>query len=82
MFLGPRDENIPVLEKELEVTILLRSDTLKISGSKEKLKNALPLIERVLSSIRLGQAITKQELERMFFSGKEKVSEKKRKSWI
>ncbi|MEK6567355.1 MAG: PhoH family protein, partial [Candidatus Omnitrophota bacterium] len=77
MFLGPRDENIPVLEKELEVTILLRSDTMKISGSKEKLKKALVLIERVLSAIRLGQTITKQELQRMFFSGKEKASEKK-----
>ena len=77
MFLGPRDENIPVLEKELGVTIILRSDTLKISGSKKNLNNALPLIERVLSAIRSGQAVTKQELQRMFFSGKEKVSEKK-----
>lgn len=77
MFLGPRDENIPVLEKELEVTIFLRSDTLKISGSKERLKNALPLIERVLSAIRSGQAVTKQELQRVFFSPKVKAREKK-----
>ena len=77
MFLGPRDENIPILEKELEVTILLRSDTLKISGSKEKLKNALPAIERVLGSIRLGQAVTKQELQGVFSSGKVKAREKK-----
>ena len=77
MFLGPRDENIPILEKELEVTILLRSDTLKISGSKEKLKNALPAIERVLGAIRLGQAVTKQELQGVFSIGKVKAREKK-----
>lgn len=77
MFLGPRDENIPILEKELEVTILLRSDTLKISGSKEKLKNALPVIERVLDAIRSGQAVTKQELQSVFSSAKVKAREKK-----
>ena len=80
MFLGPRDENIPVLEKELGVTIILRSDTLKISGSKKNLNNALPLIERVLSAIRSGQAVTKQELQRMFLAAKKKLAKKRRKT--
>ena len=70
MFFGPRDENIPILEKELEVRILLLADTLKISGNNKNLKNALPLIERILNNIRLGRSMAKPELQRMLYRGK------------
>lgn len=49
---GPRDENLPILEKELGVKIVLRLDTLRISGSNKNLKNALPIIERILTESR------------------------------
>ena len=54
--LGPRDENLPILEKKLGVKIILRLDTLRISGSNKKLKNALPIIEHILNESRLGRA--------------------------
>lgn len=49
---GPRDENLPILEKDLGVEIVLRLDTLRISGSNKKLKNALPIIEHILNESR------------------------------
>lgn len=56
---GPRDENLPILEKDLGVKIILRLDTLKISGSNKKLKNALPIIEHSLNESRSGKIIGK-----------------------
>jgi phosphate starvation-inducible PhoH-like protein len=58
---GPRDENLPILEKDLGVKIVLRLDTLKISGSKKKLENALPAIEHILNENRSGKIIGKPE---------------------
>ena len=58
---GPRDENLPILEKELGVKIVLRLDTLRISGSNKNLKNALPIIGRILTESRLERTIDKPE---------------------
>lgn len=66
--LGPRDENIPILEKKLGVKIILRAENLKISSSNKKLKNALPIIEHILDEIRLERTIDKPKLLRLFHS--------------
>lgn len=50
---GPRDEELPILEKDLGVKIVLRLDTLRISGSNKNLKNAITIIERILNQSRL-----------------------------
>lgn len=70
-FLGTRDENLFVLEENLGVTIILRADTLKISGLDKNLKNALPLIEHILTDIRQGRIINKTELQALIHSFKE-----------
>ena len=57
MLFGPHDKNLPILERELGVKIVLRSDILKISGSNKDLKNALPFIEHLLNESRLGKII-------------------------
>lgn len=75
--LGPRDENIPVLEKGLGVRLYLLADTLKVSGARNNLKDSLPVIERVLGYIRAGQVITRQDLSRILERGKEGAPKKR-----
>ncbi|MEW6101472.1 MAG: PhoH family protein, partial [Candidatus Omnitrophota bacterium] len=61
--LGSRDENLKVIEKEFKVKLSLRGEHLKVSGSSLGVKNALSLVEQVLSSIREGgQELTKPDL--------------------
>ena len=60
--LGTRDENLPILEKELGVKIIFRGENLKISGANKNLKQALPVIEHILNDIRSGRTIDKEEL--------------------
>src|SRR3989338_1730809 len=67
---GPRDENLPILEKDLGVEIVLRLDTLRISGRNKKLKDALPIIEHILNENRLGRRIDKPGLQHLFHSPK------------
>ena len=63
--LGIRDENMPILENDLGIKIILRGENLKISGSNKNLKTALPLIEHILNDIRSGRIIEKAELSRL-----------------
>lgn len=62
---GLRDENLFFLEENLGVTIILRGETLKISGEDKFLKKALPFIEHILEDIRQGRIIDKAKLKEL-----------------
>ena len=49
---GPRDENISLLEKELKVKLVLRGESLKLSGTDKKLLRASEVIGGLLNGIR------------------------------
>lgn len=68
---GLRDENLFFLEESLGVTIILRGETLKISGEDKFLKKALPLIEHILEDIRQGRIIDKEKLKELIPAFKE-----------
>lgn len=59
---GPHDENIKLIEKELDVAIFARGENLTIEGAKEKLENAVKLIEEILITIRKGGQIKRHEV--------------------
>lgn len=68
---GLRDENLFFLEEAFGITIILRADTLKISGEDKNLKKALPFIERILEDIRQGKVIDKTKLKELIPSFRE-----------
>lgn len=56
VLLGPCDENLKAIEKELKVKLTLRGEHLKIKGGLNSIKKAGSLIEYILEAIRSGQA--------------------------
>ena len=59
---GPHDENLRLIEKELGVSIFGRGHDVTIEGSKEKVGDALKLVEELLLTIRKGGQIKKHEV--------------------
>ena len=70
--LGTRDEHIPLLENSFRIKILLRGETLRVTGGAKNLKAAFLLIEHLLSDIRSGRLIAKEELHNLIYSFKNK----------
>lgn len=69
--LGTIDENIPLLENSLGISIILRGENLKLSGSARNIKTASLLIEHVLTGICSHRGIAKAELQELLSSFKE-----------
>ncbi|RKY32857.1 MAG: PhoH family protein [Candidatus Omnitrophota bacterium] len=55
ILLGPHDENIRQIEKDLKVKTVLRGEFLKVSGTAANINKAVSLIERILNAIRSGE---------------------------
>jgi len=54
LLFGPHDNNIKTIEEEFGVNILVKPDSLKISGKGQNLDKAVALLEYLLESIRAG----------------------------
>lgn len=59
---GPHDENLKLIEAELEVSIYGRGHNIIIEGAKDKIENALKVIEELLITIRKGGHIKRHEV--------------------
>jgi phosphate starvation-inducible PhoH-like protein len=70
-FLGTKDENLFILEENLGVTIILRGESLKVSGPDKNVGIALAVIEHILSDIHQGRLFNKTELQHFIRSFKE-----------
>ena len=60
---GNFDENIKIVEKELDVSVLLRETDLKISGEPERVAVAVKVIEGLLTLSAKGEPITTQNVK-------------------
>lgn len=71
VLLGPRDENIKLIEKEFKVKALLRGEHLKISGTAAAINKAIKPVEYLLEAIRAGQStIGRRDLEALIADAK------------
>jgi len=52
--LGPHDENISLIEKEFKVSLSLRGEYLKLSGTQAAMRKSSALIEYILNAFRCG----------------------------
>ena len=59
---GTHDENIKLIEKEFNVTIVARADTLKVQGEQKGVQPASRLLEELILTLRSGGAIRKHEI--------------------
>lgn len=65
---GPRDENITLLEKELKVKLVLRGESLKLSGTNKNLLRASEVINGLLTGIRHTEgAVSARDIERLLY---------------
>ncbi|MEW6009517.1 MAG: PhoH family protein [Candidatus Omnitrophota bacterium] len=62
LLFGPQDGNLKLIEKELSVNLLVRSDGLKIIGDADSIKKAKGLITYLLEVIEKQSAISRQEV--------------------
>ena len=62
LLLGPRDENLKLIEKGLGATVYARGLELTIEGPPNKVENVLRLIQELLIIIRKGGEIRKHEV--------------------
>src|SRR3989338_9379719 len=58
---GPHDENISRLEKELKVKLILRGESLKLSGTNKSLSRAFEVISGLLDGIRRAKGAVSSE---------------------
>lgn len=59
---GPFDENIRIIERELQVQIVIRDDELKISGDGEQVMRAEKTVQGLLSLCARGEPINEQNI--------------------
>ncbi|PPA71451.1 PhoH family protein [Jeotgalibacillus proteolyticus] len=59
---GTSDTHLKTIEAELEVTIISRGETVRISGSPEKTAQAKQVVEQLLSVIRKGIQISQRDV--------------------
>ena len=59
---GFLDENLKIIESKIDVSIVVRGEDLKISGSEQNCLNAKTVIEKILSMIENGEEISKQSI--------------------
>lgn len=59
---GPFDENVKIIEKEFEVSIVTRASELKVMGDAQDVKLVSKVIENALGLIKKGEQINEQNL--------------------
>jgi len=67
--LGPRDENIRLLEKEFRVKITIRGEHIKISGTQTNIKKAVSVIDKLLNNMRINQEPAEKQTLYSLISG-------------
>ncbi|MBN1871500.1 MAG: PhoH family protein [Candidatus Omnitrophica bacterium] len=72
---GSHDENLNLIEREFDIQIYARGQTLTIEGSKEAIQQAETVIRELLITIRKGGQIKKHEVLYAVKSIKEKVTD-------
>ena len=78
---GPRDENISLLEKELKVKIVLRGESLKLSGTNKNLQRSEEFIGGLLNGIRRDKGpVSAQDIERLLYPQEQSPAKAVRKS--
>ena len=68
---GSYDENVNTLQKEYDVAIVNRGDSIRISGSEENVRSAAKAVETLLSMSQRGERINDQNLHYVFSLVKE-----------
>lgn len=62
MLLGISDQNMKLIEEELNITILMRGETISLSGEEEQSNSAKLLFEQLLKVIRKGININQRDV--------------------
>jgi phosphate starvation-inducible protein PhoH and related proteins len=63
--LGPRDEFLRILERELDATIHVRGNEINLSGSHGAVELAVDVITELVTVLRTGQGLTPDAVERI-----------------
>lgn len=72
---GKFDENIKMIEKQFQVSILNRSDELKVTGRTESVDKALNVINKLLEMLNKGEEVTTQTVSYLLELAKEDKEE-------
>ncbi len=60
---GQYDKNIKIIEKEYNLAVVLRDDTLKLVGGEVNVKRAISVLEEMIKLSKNGNAITEQNIK-------------------
>ncbi|MDE6026419.1 MAG: PhoH family protein [Lachnospiraceae bacterium] len=60
---GQYDKNIKIIEKEYNLAVVLRDDTLKLVGGEVNVKRAVTVLEEMIKLSKNGNAITEQNIK-------------------
>ena len=63
--LGPRDEFLKILERELDAGIHVRGNEINITGSPAAVELAVEVITELVTVLRTGQGLTGDAVERI-----------------
>jgi len=66
---GINDANLAELERAPGARVLLRGDTLTVSGSPEQVERAAAVAQALLDIARIGEAVTEEEVRRYLDGG-------------
>ena len=59
---GQFDKNIKNLEKAYHVAVVLRDDTMRVTGSEGSVKHAVSVVEQLVALAKAGEEITDQNV--------------------
>ena len=66
---GVNDANLNELQRALGVRVSFRGDTLTVSGGTEQIERASPVIQGMIDLVRMGEAVTVDDVSRMAAEG-------------
>ena len=66
---GVNDANILELERALGMRVSFRGDALSLSGTAEQLERALPIVQGMIDLVRMGEAVTVDDVSRLVAEG-------------
>jgi len=70
---GQFDKNIKLIEKNMDLSFILRDDTVKIIGDKTHVEHGIVIIDELLSLSKKGNIITTQDVNYIMSIEKEKI---------